>query len=272
MTTDTPVPVDLVNVNGTELLPGDTREQYRQKIARITLDAMVQFVGLLDAKGTVLEINQVALEGGGLKLSEVEGKPFWTTFWWQVCEGNKYRAYRNLSRAPPKANSFAGTLEIYGRANGKETIVIDASLCPVKDDQGNVVFIAAEGRDITEKKAQERVIAQKNEELQALLLRIKELDEIEPAPPQCQSRVADAASSHSRAGRMLLDKKPMSGARRTLGNRRKSSLEMRVYCSSMSTICSISRSLKPQTAHRAARSRRRCACALHGFPLRCARP
>jgi PAS domain-containing protein len=45
---------------------------------------MVQFVGLLDANGTVLEINQAALDGGGIKLSEVEGKPFWTTFWWQV--------------------------------------------------------------------------------------------------------------------------------------------------------------------------------------------
>jgi hypothetical protein len=41
----------LVNVGGTELLAGDTREQYRQKLARITLDSMVQFVGLLDAKG-----------------------------------------------------------------------------------------------------------------------------------------------------------------------------------------------------------------------------
>jgi signal transduction histidine kinase len=79
---------------------------------------------------------------------------------------------------PRKANSFAGIRKIYGRADGKETIIIDASLRPVKDEQGNVVFITAEGRDITEKKAHEREIAQKNEELQALLLRIKELDEI----------------------------------------------------------------------------------------------
>jgi len=72
----------LVNVCGTELLASDTREQYRQKLARITLDSMVQFVGLLDANGTVLEINHVALDAVGIKLSDVEGKPFWTTFWW----------------------------------------------------------------------------------------------------------------------------------------------------------------------------------------------
>ena len=73
-------------VHGTEILATDTRQQYREKIARITLDSMVQFVGLLDAQGTVLEINKVALDAVGIKLSDVEGKPFWTTFWWQVSD------------------------------------------------------------------------------------------------------------------------------------------------------------------------------------------
>ena len=55
--------------------------------------------------------------------------------------------------------------EIYGRFGGTETIIIDASLMPVKDEQGNVVFIAAEGRDITEKKAHERELARQREAL-----------------------------------------------------------------------------------------------------------
>src|ERR1700749_3220313 len=73
-----------VKVRETKLLASDTRQQYREKIARITLDSMVQFVGLLDAAGTVLEINHVALNAVGIELAEVEGHPFWTTFWWQV--------------------------------------------------------------------------------------------------------------------------------------------------------------------------------------------
>lgn len=72
MTINSSVPANLVNVQGTELLASDTRERYRQKLARITLDSMVQFVGLLDAKGTVLEINQVALDAVGIKLSDVK--------------------------------------------------------------------------------------------------------------------------------------------------------------------------------------------------------
>jgi PAS domain S-box-containing protein len=158
---------NLVNVRGTELLASDTRERYREKIARITLDSMVQFVGLLDVEGTVLEINQVALEGGGLQLAAVEGKPFWTTFWWQVSEAINIELQEMIRRAA-SGEFVRWDTEIYGRASGKETIVIDASLMPVMDEHGKVVFIAAEGRDITEKKAQEREIARQREELAKL--------------------------------------------------------------------------------------------------------
>ncbi|MGA3186972.1 MAG: ATP-binding protein [Bryobacteraceae bacterium] len=157
----------LVNVRGTQLLAGDTPEQYRQKLARITLDSMVQFVGLLDAEGTVLEINQVALDAVGIKLSDVEGKPFWTTFWWQVSEEINRGLKEAIARAA-QGEFVRWDTEIYGRAGGTETIIIDASLMPVKDVHGNVVFIAAEGRDITEKKAHEREIARQREELAKL--------------------------------------------------------------------------------------------------------
>ena len=47
-----------ISVRGTEIVPDDPSRIRLQKLARITLDSMVQFVGLLDADGTVLEINQ----------------------------------------------------------------------------------------------------------------------------------------------------------------------------------------------------------------------
>src|SRR3984957_301113 len=158
---------NLINVRGPELSAADTREHYRLKIARITLDSMVQFVGLLDVRGTVLEINQVALDAVGIKLSDVEGKPFWTTFWWQVSEEINATLRESIRRAS-HGEFVRWDTEIYGRSGGKETIIIDASLMPVKDERGRVVFIAAEGRDITEKKAYEREIARQREELAKL--------------------------------------------------------------------------------------------------------
>jgi PAS domain S-box-containing protein len=160
-------PGDFPKIHGTQLLPQDKPEMYRQKLARITLDSMVQFVGLLDVRGTVLEINKVALDAVGIKLSDVEGRPFWTTFWWQVSpEINEM--LRECIRRAAAGEFVRWDTPIYGRAGGKETIIIDASLMPVKDEQGNVLFIAAEGRDITEKKAYEREIARQREELAKL--------------------------------------------------------------------------------------------------------
>jgi len=162
----------------TEILQTDSRQQrYREKLARITLDSMVQFVGLLDANGTVLEINKVALDAVGISLAEVEGKPFWTTFWWQVSDEIRNTLIASIQRAA-QGEFVRWDAEIFGRAGGKETIIIDASLQPVKDENGKVVFITAEGRDITEKKAQEREIAQKNIELQVLLEKVRELDKL----------------------------------------------------------------------------------------------
>jgi PAS domain S-box-containing protein len=141
-------------VRGTEIDPADERRRYREKIARVTLDSMVQFVWLLDADGTVLESNKVALDAVGVQLSEVEKRPFWTTSWWQVSPEVGATLREKIARAA-RGEFVRWVAEIYGRAGGRETTLIDASLMPVTDDAGTVVFLCAEGRVITEKKARE---------------------------------------------------------------------------------------------------------------------
>jgi len=123
----------LLTVRGTELLANDTRERYREKIARITFDSMVQFVGLLDAEGTVLEINHVALDAVGIKLSDVEGRPFWTTFWWQVSEEVNFGIRDSIHRAG-QGEFVRWDTEIYGPGRREG------------DDRHRCVFNAGEGR------------------------------------------------------------------------------------------------------------------------------
>ena len=48
----------------------DDTQTRREKLARIVLDGMYQFVGLLDAEGRTLEINRAALEGAGIRLED----------------------------------------------------------------------------------------------------------------------------------------------------------------------------------------------------------
>jgi len=160
-------PATLVLAHGTRISARDSKERHREKIARITLDSMVQFVGLLDAKGTVLEINPAALDAIGAKISDVEGAPFWTTFWWQVSEEVNQTLQESIRRAS-RGEFVRWDTAISWRARGQETIIIDASLAPVKDERGEVVLIAVEGRDVTEKKQYEREIAQQSEKVRRL--------------------------------------------------------------------------------------------------------
>ncbi len=46
---------------------------------------MVQFVGLLDARGTVIEINKVALDAVGIRLAG-RRRATGLVAWWQVSE------------------------------------------------------------------------------------------------------------------------------------------------------------------------------------------
>jgi PAS domain S-box-containing protein len=145
-------------VQGGELQADATRDRCRQEIARISPDSMTQFVGLLDLEGGVLEINQAALDAAGIELAEIEKKPFWTSFFWRDSD-EVQTTLRDAIRRAARGEFVRWNTEIYGRAGSKERVMIEASMCPVKNERGNVVFITAEGRDIAQRKPNGREIA-----------------------------------------------------------------------------------------------------------------
>ena len=155
----------------------DSLQSHREKLARILLEEMYQFVGLLDARGMTLEINRAALEGAGIKLSDIQHKPFWEARWFQSSKETREKQ-RDLCGRAAKGEFLRCDLEIYGKSSGEETIIVDFSIMPVRDQAGKIVFLVAEGRNITEKKAVEAEIARKNEELQKLIEQIRHLDQL----------------------------------------------------------------------------------------------
>ena len=163
------------SVKGVLLAADDTTEIRRQKMARIIVDSMYQFLGLLDVDGTVLEINSAALEGGGVGLEHVIGRPFWQARWWAVSEEVRDRVREMIGQA--RSGEFVRCdFEVYGELQGHKTIYIDFSLTPIRDDCGNVVFLLPEGRNISEKIAIGAELTRKNEELQNALEKLKEID------------------------------------------------------------------------------------------------
>lgn len=166
----------VLRVRDVTLRAEDDPQTYREKLARVVLDGLYEFVGLLDAKGNTLEINQAALDGAGIRLEDIRGKPFWEARWWQLSRETQEEQRKLIDRA--SAGEFVRCdVEIYGRASGEETIVVDYSLLPIRDCNGQVVFLLPEGRNITDKNKAEAELARRNEELQHLLEKVRQLDE-----------------------------------------------------------------------------------------------
>ena len=167
----------MLRVGDVTLTEREDAQTLREKLARIVLDEMYQFVGLLDAEGRTLEINRTALDGAGVRLQDIRGRPFWEARWFQVSR-EVTDAQREYVRRAGDGEFIRCDMEVYGQSAGEQTIVVDFSLLPVKDEQGRVVFLLAEGRNITEKKRAEAEVARKNAELEALVDRIRQLDRL----------------------------------------------------------------------------------------------
>ncbi len=158
---------------GERELPGRVREL----IARVAFDEMYQFVSLCLPDGTLLDVNQPALDAGGVRREDVIGRPFWDARWWTVSPGTQDALRAAFARAA--AGEFVRyEADVWAGAGGREIVTVDFSLRPVRDGTGAVVFVIPEGRDISAKKRADAELARKNDELRTLYDRVREADEL----------------------------------------------------------------------------------------------
>ena len=120
---------------------------------RAIFDSAFQFCGLLSTEGTLLEVNQTALDYIGASRSDVLGLPLWETPWWTALEPE---ARTRLSTAIENAARGAFVrYEIELPSRTGEVRSFDVSLKPVTDETGRVLYIVWEGRDITDRRRAE---------------------------------------------------------------------------------------------------------------------
>jgi PAS domain S-box-containing protein len=104
-----------------------------------------QFTALLDTDGTVMEVNDAALEFGGFERDDVVGNPFYDARWWTHSETVYDRVQGAIARAA--SGEFVRYETTVRGANGLATI--DFSIKPVRDEDEEITLLVAEGRDIT---------------------------------------------------------------------------------------------------------------------------
>jgi PAS domain S-box-containing protein len=110
------------------------------------------FAGLLEPDGTLIEANETALSFGGLDRDDVVGKPLWETDWVQVSEETRRTVREGVERAR-NGELFRDEIRVQG---SDREAVIDFSIRPITNEQGEVTLLVPEGRDITERKGHEQ--------------------------------------------------------------------------------------------------------------------
>ncbi|MBV9786902.1 MAG: PAS domain S-box protein, partial [Chloroflexi bacterium] len=122
---------------------------------RAIYDSTYEYIGLLTPDGTLLDANRASLEFANNTREDVVGQLFWETPWFTPTPGAPERVRKLLERAAAgELIHFEATLN---RPNG-EIKTFDISFHPIHDDDGQVVLIVPEGRDITERKQIERAL------------------------------------------------------------------------------------------------------------------
>ncbi len=114
-------------------------------------DNHYQLTGLIDTEGRLLAANRTALRFAGAAESEVIGRYFWDGPWWNPSQRSELR--HAIERAV--SGEFVRFETTHPTADGGIRS-IDFSLSPVRDDDGNVIYVVPEGRDVTEIKRTEQ--------------------------------------------------------------------------------------------------------------------
>ncbi|MGE5301983.1 MAG: PAS domain-containing protein [Alphaproteobacteria bacterium] len=122
---------------------------------RAIFDGAYEFVGLLDIGGTLVEINQTALDFIGARAADVVGRPFWETPWWSTAAEQRERLKAAIAEA--REGKFV-RFEAEHRGKDGSAEIVDFSVRPMTDETGRVVMLIPEGRRITEQKQAEAAL------------------------------------------------------------------------------------------------------------------
>lgn len=137
----------------------------------VIIDNAFEFIGLLDPEGKILEANQSALRFIDVKREDIVGKFFWDTPWWSHSQEQQETIQKAIHSA--RQGEFVRFETTHRRRDGL-LHHFDFSLTPLKDDQGRIIYLLPEGRDISDRKFMEQTLEQEKMFLNVVLENIED--------------------------------------------------------------------------------------------------
>ncbi len=131
-----------------------------ERTLRSIIDHTFEYIGLLDLEGRLVRANETSLKDAGLTIEDVKGRLFWETPWWSHSAEEQAKLRGAIARAA--RGEFVRFETTHLSSDGRR-LDVDFSLRPLKDENGRVIGMIPEGRDMTEYKKLENALRESEE-------------------------------------------------------------------------------------------------------------
>ncbi|MFN8476156.1 MAG: ATP-binding protein [Anaerolineae bacterium] len=131
---------------------------------RGVLDSLFAFVGVLTLDGTLIAANRAPLEAAGITFEDVVGRKFWDCYWWDYDPQVQAQLRDACERA---ARGEMSRYDVPVRMAGGALMMIDFMLSPMRDDNGNIIYLIPSAVDISQRtfadEGRERLLVREQE-------------------------------------------------------------------------------------------------------------
>jgi len=134
-----------------------------------TLNNLLTFIGVLEPNGKVIFANNTPLEAAGIESKDVIGRIFYDTYWWAYSEEARQTIKKDVERC---ASGESLVHDIEAQMAGGSLMWVEYSMHPIYGKEGEIEYLVAEGRDITERKRAEKALKESVERYRGLVYNI----------------------------------------------------------------------------------------------------
>lgn len=161
-----PVSITAVASDITERMQWEQELSDRESHLRSVIDNTLFMIGVLDVDGTLLEANVAAIRAAPIERDEVIGKKFWDCHWWSFDQESISGLKESVRRA---ASGESVRYDVFVRMAGDSRVMIDFMLNPVRNSDGEITHLIPSGVDISERKAAEAAVIEREQFLMLAL-------------------------------------------------------------------------------------------------------